>query len=115
MKKVTFDKPTKFGFYRKEVTGYLFTHSNHPGREFIVARGTKPAPHLAEGFEYDKDWYAFERVSGIPIGDSRAPTRTASFGRAIERLSAVTPEYIDERVEANKLKFATAVLRSGSE
>jgi hypothetical protein len=113
MKKVTFDKPTKFGFYRKGVTGYLFTHSQHPGREFIVARGTKPIPQNEEGFRYDKDWYAYEMASGAFISGSRATTRGASLSRAIERLCIVTPEHIDERIESAKLKFATAVLRSG--
>ena len=45
MKKVIFDKQTKFGMVRRGMVGYLFTHSAHPGREFLVTRGTERVPN----------------------------------------------------------------------
>lgn len=114
MKKGTFDKPTNRGEYRKGVEGYIFAHPNHPSREFIVARGTKPLRSDDPGgrFSYTKNWYVHDKESGMRVGDSRADTRAEALVRAADRLSKLTPEELAERIRELRVKFCTAVLRS---
>jgi hypothetical protein len=115
MKKVIFDKQTKFGLTRRGVVGYLFTHSAHPGREFLVTRGTKRTP-TEEDVQYNGFWYAFEYPAGTPVlgTGAEATTRKETYERALAKLHTITPEQLDERRENWRITFATAVLRSGA-
>ena len=41
MKRIKFDKLTRFG-YRAGFPGYLLEHSAHPTRRFVIARTSQP-------------------------------------------------------------------------
>jgi hypothetical protein len=115
MKKVIFDKQTKFGLVRRGMVGYLFTHSAHPGREFLVTRGTNRT--YSEGnVQFNGFWYAFEYPAGTPLTDkgNATKTRREEHENALATLHAITPEQLDERRERWRITFAAAVLRSGA-
>lgn len=114
MKKVIFDKQTMFGLTRRGLVGYLFTHPAHPGREFLVARGTKRTP-TEDDVRFNEFWYAFEYPAGTPLTSAQeAATRARAHERALAKLHTITPEQLDERRENWRVAFATAVLRSGA-
>lgn len=115
MKKIIFDKQTKFGQVRGGLVGYLFTHTAHPGREFLVTRGTKRT--LAEDdAQFNGFWYAFEYPAGTPltVKGTACTTREGAYELALAKLHTITPEQLDERRENWRVAFATAVLRSGA-
>jgi hypothetical protein len=116
MKKVIFDKQTKYGLVRRGMVGYLFTHSDHPGREFLVTRGTKRT-FTEDDVRLNGFWYAFEYPAGTPLtnkGEAHS-TRKGTYELALATLSTLTPEQLDARREWWKVTVATAVLRSGAE
>lgn len=115
MKKVTFDKQTKFGLVRRGMVGYLFTHPAHPGREFLVTRGTKRT-YTEDDVQFSRFWYAFEYPAGTPLTDKDrvGTTRKGAHELALAMLHTITPEQLDARREKWRITFATAVLRSGA-
>lgn len=115
MKKIIFDKQTRFGLTRRGLVGYLFTHPAHPGREFLVTRGTKRT-FTEDDVRFDGFWYAYEYPAGTPVLDTGtvATTRARAHERALAKLHTITPEQLDERRENWRITFATAVLRSGA-
>ena len=115
MKKIIFDKQTRFGLVRRGMVGYLFTHSAHPGREFLVTRGTKRTS-TEDNVRFNKFWYAFEYPAGTPLtsADEAAATRAGAHELALAVLHTLTPEQLDARREKWRVTFATAVLRSGA-
>lgn len=115
MKEVSFDKQTRFGLVRRGMVGYLFTHPAHPGREFLVTRGTERT--FTEGdVRFNGFWYAFEYPAGTPLtsAEEAAATRGEAHERALAKLHTITPEQLDARREKWRITFATAVLRSGA-
>lgn len=115
MKMVIFDKQTKFGLVRRGMVGYLFTHSAHPGREFLVTRGTKRT-YTEDDVQHSKFWYALEHPAGTPLTGkgTAAKTRRETHEDALSMLHNTTPEQLDARRERWRVTFATAVLRSGA-
>lgn len=115
MKKVIFDKQSKFGLVRRGMVGYLFTHPAHPGREFLVTRGTKRT-YTEDDVRYNGLWYAFEYPAGTPLTskDGAGKTRKQTLEDALAKLHTITPEQLDARREKWRITFATAVLRSGA-
>jgi len=115
MKKIIFDKQTRFGLVRRGMVGYLFTHSAHPGREFLVTRGTKRT-YSEDNVQFNGFWYAFEYPAGTPLTEKgyAAKTRREEHENALAKLHTITPEQLDARREKWRITFATAVLRSGA-
>ena len=115
MKKVSFDKQTRFGRVRMGMVGYLFTHPAHPGREFLVTRGTERTS-TEDDVQFSGFWYAFEYPAGTPLtsAEEASATRARAHERALAKLHTITPEQLDERREKWRITFATAVLRSGA-
>ena len=115
MKKVIFDKQTKFGLVRRGMVGYLFTHPAHPGREFLVTRGTKRT-YIESDVQFNGFWYAFEYPAGTPLTDigKATKTRREAHENALAVLHTTTPEQLDERRDQWRTTLATAILRSGA-
>lgn len=107
MKKVTFDKPIKSGEFRIGVPGYAFTHPKHPGRTFVVARGTVTR-RGQEGYTLAKSWHCYDLASGHALKRSKGRTRTEAVSAAITHLHELTPEEVVALIKACDLLFLTA-------
>ena len=112
MKKITFlaaVKPNMFPAPSIPWEGYLFTHPDHPGNEFVVCRGVSKGGVPSKGV-----WYVCEREHGNVIGDKRTlggKTRQQAFDRAFMYLSGQTPEVRTQKREAWLLSRAERVLK----
>lgn len=113
MKKVTFlaaVKPSLFPTPSIPWEGYLFTHPNHPGVEFVVCRLVQVG-----GVPSTDQWGVCERANGNMIGGKtlRGRTRQEAIDRTSAFLSTQTPEERTQRREAWLLSRAERILKGG--
>ena len=114
MKKITFDKLTIYG-YRSGFPGYLLEHSQHPGRQFVIARCSKPLdkrnPVL---FKLLNEWGLYERASGVPLGkllSVYSKTRARAEDRSRSALFTVGEEQLVQYIESCLANVATLTLK----
>lgn len=104
MKKTTFTRHGKTNGWWQS-TGYLLTHSVHPGRKFALARGsvrTDGAVRIV-----NNRWAMFDVESGYCLLSSAGKTRGEAYERALSLLSTdYTPEWVARRLERSRLKHA---------
>lgn len=79
MKRITFTKLGRYGA-RPDFPGYLLLHEAHPGREFVIARGSKTQRGNRAALRMTNEWYCFDRGTGLPVRmdklrDTRGQTR----------------------------------------
>lgn len=104
MKKITFDKTTAVRTL-PNWTGYLVCHDAHPGREFVLCRGTARGTGSASA-----DWFLYDRASGIQVPVMASNTRKLMATRAAAWLRMRTPEDVVKAIEDTQVKYATRVL-----
>lgn len=121
MKKVTFDKATEIrlgqshGYtHRLDFPGYLLTHSDHPGREFVVARSSTSPPYDFLDWSFTTGWSVYDRVTGIRINGTKRKTRAEAVEAAIWQLSHMAPKDYDERVREVQITRAKKILERGT-
>ena len=112
MKRITFDKLTKYGL-RANYPGYLFTHSAHPGREFAIARASRSKEGSGEGFRMIDEGHLYDRAAGVSLLRlvPAEPTMKEMEEQAMAKLFAVSAAQIDERVAAMQVYVATYTLQ----
>lgn len=109
-------KYVKFELLRRSGTrhlrkGYLLTHPNHPGREFIIARGLRRDPRT--GFTKETDeWLLLDRTTGVGALTriDRRPTLRAMHTLAKAALSTTSAAAMAERVNTRVVKCLTRLL-----
>lgn len=111
MKRITFDKAIKLelGGWRKDYPGYLFEHSAHPGREFVIARSSATRSGILRLLG---TWGLYDRVSGIALTtvmDFR-PTRKEVEEEAWCALFRHSPEKIQASIERKVIERMTKIL-----
>jgi len=112
MKRTTFDKAIKLelGGWRKDYPGYLFEHSAHPDREFVIARGSTAAGLGA--FKFLNWWYLYDKASGISLTSvvEARPTRKEAEEEARCALFRYSPEKIQASIERKTIERMTKIL-----
>lgn len=111
MKRITFDKAIKLelGGWRKDFPGYLFEHSTHPGREFVIARGSA----LRNGvMRLLGTWGLYDKASGISLTSvvEARPTRKEVEEEARCALFRYSPEKIQASIERKVIERMTKIL-----
>lgn len=110
MRCVSFDMLGRSGWFRGR-TGYLMHHPNHPGREFIIARGLV---RKGDGMVRESgEWVVLDRSSGIAALDrkDRKSTLSAAVAHAATVLEAITPAALQERIATRTEKVLTSLLK----
>lgn len=114
MKKITFDKLTIYG-YRSGFPGYLLEHSQHPGRQFVIARASKPLdkrnPVL---FKLLDEWGLYERASGVSLNkllNVYSKTMARAEDRSRSALFTVGEEQLVQHIERRLANAATLALK----
>lgn len=112
MKRTTFDKAIKLelGGWRKDFPGYLFEHSAHPGREFVIARGSAPRNGVTRLLG---TWGLYDKASGIALTtvmDFR-PTRKEVEDEARCALFRHSPEQIEASLTKKVIERMTKILQ----
>lgn len=99
MKRIVFSKLTQFGL-RPGTPGYLFLHPSHPGREFVITRGTRTNLQTL-AFKYDETWRLYDRRTGASLSKAVSPTkrRTDMEVVAAAKLRTITPERMQQLVD----------------
>lgn len=117
MKRIAFDKavgltpPQGHNFtHRSGFPGYLFLHSNHPGREFVVARNSKSPLGNFFNWRPAAGWAVYDRESGIRVPGSRGRTRAEAIDAAICTLQRYTPEAYAARLLESQVRRAAQLL-----
>ena len=107
MKKINFDKVTKYGV--RQVVGYVIKHSCHPNRQFVICRGTKT--YNDASYKVLDNWAVYDRTTGVQIPGFGIPkTRKEMEETLLTRLYKYTPEAIQLKVENQQLRIATHIL-----
>lgn len=113
MKKITFDKAIliRFGAWRKDFPGYLFEHSAHPGREFVIARGSRA--RLRDAVVLTREWRFYDRASGINLSVvcGERPTRKEVEEYARAALFRYSPEQVAKIITNKVVERATKILQ----
>lgn len=118
MKRIAFDKLTRFG-YRAGFPGYLLEHSAHPTRRFVIARTSQPfdfANPLA-GCKLNKDWGVYDWESGASLaklGFGYCKTMARAEDHARAHLFTLGEEKIAKHIEGCLVKVATLTLKGES-
>lgn len=115
MKRITFDKAVRLdlgeGGWRKDYPGYLLRHTEHPGRDFVIARGSKT---FHDGtWRMIEKWYVYDRATGLSITSEMGTRRTRSEmeEHAIARLYNISPEGLARSIETKVMKRMTQILQ----
>lgn len=111
MKRITFTE-VNLKVTRHDWPGYLYLHPNHPGREFVIARGSKTVNGTLCESAF---WNLYDRASGvIVLNGTKFPHQTerrrTMEARAAERLTTFSPEQVAKYVGNQLAKIATARL-----
>lgn len=113
MKKITFivaRKSSIGGELTAEREGYLFTHSNHPGREFALMRTITVSGRQTKG------WAMVELSTGLRIsGVGKCATRHALADAATAYLHSVSAERMESILQAAMVRRTTQILAEGKE
>ena len=117
MKKIKFDKLTIYG-YRSGFPGYLLEHSQHPGRQFVIARSSKPLdmrnPVL---FKLLDGWGLYERASGVSLNkllNVRSKTMARAEDCSRSALFTVGEGRLVQHIESCLANVATLTLKGES-
>ena len=113
MKRIKFTKLLNqpAGAIREGYPGYLFTHTNHPGREFVLARGSQSRGDGSWG--HTNKWNLHDRASGTILNwfVPYCSTRTELEEYALVGLHAVTPEALAAFLERCQIRRMTQILK----
>lgn len=93
-------------------SGYLFTHSEHPGREFVVSHPIFVDNRRGQGWGPNtKTWAAYDRVSGYRVVGKRSfLTRAEALDAARGFLSVTSPEAFEQSIHTRRNKLAAFIL-----
>lgn len=109
MKKTTFTRHGKVNGWWQS-TGYLLTHSAHPGRQFVIARGSAIRGGVPVTVKYR--WALFDVESGYCLQSNAGKTREEAYEYSLRLLSnQFTPEWVVGRLERLRLKHAELELQ----
>jgi hypothetical protein len=101
MKPITFTKQLKILSqclkpWRPDYPGYLLTHSDHPGREFVIARGSKITDYYSGDWVHTKRWFFHDLKTGLSLDRQECMvTRRDRTEAAIVYLSRTSPEKLE--------------------
>ena len=112
MKKITFTRYGKTNGWRQS-TGYLLTSFSHPGRMFVVARGSV----RKHGVIVDaKDrWALFDLDSGYCLNSGAGKTRAEAQEHALSLLcTRFTPEHVADRIRRSREAHVEKELRQAA-
>jgi len=80
--------------------GYLFTHISHPGREFVIARGSNYILEDPRRFKRTRFWLLHDRASGLRLMcDMVCTTLKMCETQAYTYLWLNSPEKLQENLQ----------------
>lgn len=110
MASITFTKVT-MKITREQYPGYRYTHPNHPGREFALARAS--ATRGDGAMKLLDRWLLYDVESGVALLGRRTvlSSRTALIAHAERRLAELPADRVASYVAKSLEAVMTAALR----
>ena len=91
--------------------GYLFTHTNHPGREFVIARGSNYITDNPRRFKHTRFWLLHDRASGLRLMcDVVCAARKMCETQAYTYLWLNSPAKLQENLQEQHVRRLSKIL-----